>query len=198
MSGYKLPNAPVTLIGQGLALHELNVDHADALWTVAQNPALWRYTPDQPDSVEALTDYIRQAQLSRKLGTALPFAIWHVEQQRYVGSTRLANMDARHRRAEIGWTWLDSSVQRSFVNRTCKRLLLDYAFNELNCIRVELKCSAANHASRRAIEALGAVYEGTLRAHMQMPDGSRRDTCYYSILVEEWAGLRDAQAFLSR
>lgn len=190
MSGFPLPNSPIVLLDETLELRELNLSVAQELWEVARDKSLWKFSADVPGSLTEFEHYIRQAMLSRKLNTCVPFALWDVASNRYVGATRLANMDYQHRRAEIGWTWLALSAQRSFVNSTAKRMLLDYAFSTLECIRVELKCSNLNLASRAAIERLGATFEGTLRAHMQLPDGSRRDTCYYSILIEEWPALR--------
>lgn len=195
MTGFPLPKTPISLLGERVELRALSLSQVDALWTVAQDPALWVFSPEPVDSPPALTEYIRQALLSRKLNVCVPFAIWCRERERYVGSTRLMNMDAAHRRAEIGSTWLATEVQRSHINTDAKRLLLDYAFDTLLCVRVEFKCSSQNLKSRAAIARIGGVFEGTLRAHMQLPGGVRRDTCYFSILAEEWPVIRSQKPF---
>ena len=72
------------------------------------------------------------------------------------------------------------------LNTECKLLLLTHAFESLNCICVELRTHFFNHASRRAIERLGAKLDGILRNNQVLPNGSIRDTCVYSIIVSEW------------
>jgi RimJ/RimL family protein N-acetyltransferase len=46
--------------------------------------------------------------------------------------------------------------------------------------------------SQRALARLGLFHEGTLRSHMRRPDGTRRDSLYYSLLAEEWPTVRDS------
>jgi RimJ/RimL family protein N-acetyltransferase len=70
-----------------------------------------------------------------------------------------------------------------------KHLMLSHAFETLGTVRVELRTDGRNAQSRRAIEKLGARFEGMMRAHMIMPDGVLRDTAVYSIVREEWAGV---------
>ncbi len=81
-------------------------------------------------------------------------------------------------------------VQRGPLNTECKRLLLAHAFDTLQCIAVEFRTHRFNTASRRAIERLGAHFDGILRRQMRMPDGHLRDTVVYSILDSEWPMVR--------
>jgi N-acetyltransferase len=67
---------------------------------------------------------------------------------------------------------------------------LEHAFETLGCIRVQLKTDARNLRSQRAIEALGAVKEGTLRNHMILADGYVRDSILYSIMDREWPEVK--------
>jgi hypothetical protein len=99
------------------------------------------------------------------------------------------NLDASVRRVEIGSTWYARSAQRTAINTECKLLLLRHAFEVLDVIAVEFRTSSLNLPSRKAIERLGATYDGTMRNHMRMPNGTLRDTCVYSILPEEWPGV---------
>jgi RimJ/RimL family protein N-acetyltransferase len=80
--------------------------------------------------------------------------------------------------------------QRTVVNTECKYLLLEYAFEKLDCIRVQFKTDLRNERSQRAIERLGAKREGVLRNHMIKPDGKYRDSVYYSILDNEWPEVK--------
>jgi N-acetyltransferase len=123
-------------------------------------------------------------------GTMLPFAVVDNAAGKAVGMTTYLNMEAEHRRVEIGATWYRGSVQRSGVNTECKLMLLGHAFERLDCLAVEFRTHFFNHRSRRAIERLGARLDGILRSHMLMPDGTVRDTCVYSITAGEWPTVR--------
>jgi RimJ/RimL family protein N-acetyltransferase len=98
-------------------------------------------------------------------------------------------MPSNHR-VEIGSTWYRASVRRGPINTECKFLMLRHAFETLGCIAVEFRTHFFNHASRRAIERLGAKLDGVLRNHARMADGTLRDTCVYSIIEGEWPTVR--------
>jgi RimJ/RimL family protein N-acetyltransferase len=109
---------------------------------------------------------------------------------RAVGLTTFMNLALADRGLKIGNTYLAGSVHRSGVNTAVKRLLLSHAFDELELLRVEFRVHHLNLASRRAVEALGAQQDGILRAHRILPDGTVRHTVVYSILAQEWPGIR--------
>ena len=109
---------------------------------------------------------------------------------RAIGMTTLMNIDATNRRVEIGSTWYAKRFQRTPINTEAKRLLLAWAFEMLDCVAVEFRTSSFNHASRKAIERLGARQDGILRSHGRHRDGSVRDTVVYSILATEWPAVR--------
>jgi RimJ/RimL family protein N-acetyltransferase len=100
------------------------------------------------------------------------------------------NIDAIHRRVEIGSTWYAKSVQRTSINTEAKLLLLAHAFERLECIAVEFRTHWMNHQSRDAIARLGAKQDGVLRNHQRMPDGSYRDTVVFSIIESEWRTVK--------
>jgi RimJ/RimL family protein N-acetyltransferase len=100
------------------------------------------------------------------------------------------NVDAVHRRVEIGSTWYRKSVQRTSLNTQCKLLLLTHAFDTLGCIAVEFRTHFFNQQSRRGIERLGAKLDGILRSHQVAANGTLRDTCVYSIIASEWPTVR--------
>jgi len=104
--------------------------------------------------------------------------------------TTFMNIDATNRRVEIGSTWYAKRFQRTPINTEAKRLLLAWAFEMLDCVAVEFRTSSFNHASRKAIERLGARQDGILRSHGRHRDGSVRDTVVYSILATEWPAVR--------
>jgi RimJ/RimL family protein N-acetyltransferase len=104
--------------------------------------------------------------------------------------TTFMHADAANRHLEIGSTWYRRSVHRTHLNTQCKLLLLTHAFDTLDCIAVEFRTHFFNHASRRAIERLGAKLDGILRNHQRISDGTLRDTCVYSIIASEWPAVR--------
>lgn len=116
-----------------------------------------------------------------------------------IGSTSYLDIVARHGRLEIGSTWLAPQWWRTPINTECKLLLLQYAFEQLGCTRVQLKTDLRNTRSQQAIERLGAVREAVLRNHMVMSDGYLRTTVMYSLLREEWPSVRERlRAWLAR
>jgi RimJ/RimL family protein N-acetyltransferase len=109
-----------------------------------------------------------------------------------LGTTRYWKMDAANRKLEIGHTWLAHSVQRSGVNTEAKFLLLQHAFEVLQCVRVQFTTDVLNERSRAAILRIGAQQEGIVRRERIMPDGRRRDSVRFSIIDEEWPAVRQA------
>jgi RimJ/RimL family protein N-acetyltransferase len=181
---------PITLEGDHVRLEPLAMAHHTALWEIAKDHELWRWTAADIRAPEDLARYMETALAEQAAGRALPFATVAKAQGRPVGSTRFGNIEPLNRRAEIGWTWLGSVWQRTAVNTEAKLLMLTHAFEHWGCIRIELKTDALNQASRAAIARLGAKEEGTLRRHIVTQTGRVRDTVYYSILEEEWPSIK--------
>jgi RimJ/RimL family protein N-acetyltransferase len=181
---------PVTLSGAIATLEPLRMDHHDGLVDVVSDGELWNlwYTKiPAPAAVRA--DIERRLGLQAK-GSMLPFVVIDNTSRRVVGSTTYMNIDAEHRRVEIGSTWYAKSVQRTGLNTECKRLLLAHAFETLGCIAVEFRTAFVNFQSRKAIERLGAKLDGVLRSHQLSANGTLRDTCVYSIIACEWPTVR--------
>ena len=107
-----------------------------------------------------------------------------------IGATTFANINAEHRRVEIGYTWVAKSAQRTAINTEVKLMMLAHAFEVKNCIAVEFYTNWFNHQSRTAIERLGAKLDGVLRNHRIGSDGVLRDTCAYSIINSEWPAVK--------
>jgi RimJ/RimL family protein N-acetyltransferase len=181
---------PVTLQGQYVRLEPLKMEHFDALWSIGQDPELWKLAPYQINTGEKMRTYIRAALDGQELGVALPFVTIEQATAQVVGSTRFGNIDAPNHHAEIGWTWIGQPWQRTPVNTEAKFLMLRHAFEVWHCIRVEFKTDALNTRSRAAIARLGAKEEGTFRHHMITESGRLRDSVYFSIINEEWPAVK--------
>jgi RimJ/RimL family protein N-acetyltransferase len=113
------------------------------------------------------------------------------EPDKVVGATRFVDLDLKHRTVEIGNTWLAEPFRGTRINPEAKLLQLTLAFETLDLVRVSFKTHVANHRSRTAIRAIGAQYEGTFRNHYIMPDGSLRDSEWYSITRKDWPDVKD-------
>jgi N-acetyltransferase len=190
---------PVTLRASRAALEPLARNHCADLLEAVKDGELWRLwytTIPEPEKMAA--DIDRRLSLQTQ-GAMLPFAVIDNTTAKAVGMTTYLNLDADHRRVEIGATWYRKGVQRSELNTEYKLMLLTHAFETLNCIAVEFRTHFFNHQSRRGIERLGAKLDGILRDHMVMPNGTLRDTCVYSVIASEWSTVKTHLAYqLSR
>jgi len=182
---------PVTLEGRWVRLEPLGTEHLPGLVEVGLDPSLWRWTLTVIATPDHMRRFVEAALAERAAGDSMPFTIIDPASARPVGSTRFLNIDANHRRLEIGYTWVAPGWQRTPVNSEAKLLLLGHAFERLGAVRVEFKTDSLNEASRRALLGIGAIEEGTLRNHMISQGGRRRHSVYYSVIEEEWPRVRD-------
>jgi RimJ/RimL family protein N-acetyltransferase len=123
-------------------------------------------------------------------GADLPFAVILLQSGQAIGCTRYMTIEHQNHNLEIGGTWYGKPYQGSGVNTECKYLLLQYAFENLDCLRVHFKTDLRNLRSQHAIERLGAVREGVVRNHIILPDGYVRSSVIYSILAQEWPQVK--------
>lgn len=181
---------PVTLKNEYSLLEPLSINHHDELCEAARDGELWNLWYTSIPSPSAMKAEIERRLALQAQGTMLPFTVRRASGDRAVGMTTYMNIDQVNLRLEIGSTWYALSAQRSSLNTSCKLLLLQHAFQTLNCIAVEFRTHFFNHQSRRAIERLGAKVDGILRNHSVGADGILRDTCVYSILPNEWPAVK--------
>lgn len=182
--------ASLTLESSLVRLEPLDASHLPALSAAATDGRLWELFFTSVPSPERFQAWFETAMEMQQQGRAVAFAIRHLPSGRIIGSTRFCNMDLPNKRVEIGYTWYAESLQRTGVNTHCKLLLLQHAFEAWGCNAVEFRTDWLNHRSQAAIERLGAKRDGVLRRHMILPDGRVRDTVVYSILLDEWPGVK--------
>lgn len=186
---------PVTLTGRMVRLEPLTEAHVPDLAAVGLEPSIWRHMRYGAMNTAAdIAAFVRGLLADQARGTDLPFAVILAANGpatgRAIGCTRYMEIRRKDRGLEIGGTWYGLAYQRTGVNTECKYLLLRHAFEELGCIRVQLKTDILNERSQRAIERIGAVREGVLRNHMIRADGTYRDSVYYSIIASEWPAVK--------
>lgn len=180
----------LSLEGEKVKLIPLEKTHKNGLVEAASDGKLWDLWFTTVPSEDTIDQYISQAIAQKEALTALPFVIIEKSSNKIIGSTRFCNAEAVHRRLEIGYTWYAKSHQGTGINTECKYLLLQYAFETLNCIAVQFKTDWFNIASRNAIARLGAKQDGILRNDRLNADGTYRDTVVFSIIAQEWHGVK--------
>ena len=181
----------VVLEGEHLRLEPMSETHAAGLWEAARFPEIWTWFPFRVTTAEDVPMLLARAKAGLAHGVAQSFVqVWKATGQ-VIGSTSYLAIDAPNRRLEIGATWLTPAFQRTPANTEAKLLLLTHAFEVLGCNRVEFKTDSCNTQSRAALQRIGATEEGVFRAHMVRPDGSLRDSVYFSIVSSEWPQVRE-------
>jgi RimJ/RimL family protein N-acetyltransferase len=185
---------PVTLEGRHVRLEPMARVRAEpiaaALAAAAADGSMWESKVTTIPRPEGMRAYVDQALAEFDAGVSLPFVTIDRESRRAVGTTRYMNIEAPHRRLEVGTTWIGQSFQRTAINTDAKYVMLKHAFETLRCIAVDLRTHEKNAQSRAAIERLGARLDGILRNHRIMPDGTLRNTAAYSIVDAEWPAVK--------
>jgi RimJ/RimL family protein N-acetyltransferase len=180
----------VRLAGQTVVLEPLEARHEEGLFVAAQDPEIWRWLAPVGESREYFSAWLAMSLAEAEAGREAVFVTIDRSSGKPIGSTRYMNVREAHRGLEIGWTWLAPSAWRTGANIEAKLLMLEHAFEQLGCMRVEFKTDARNERSRAALAALPAKFEGILRKHMLMPGVGVRDSAYYSVLDDEWPAVR--------
>jgi RimJ/RimL family protein N-acetyltransferase len=178
------------LEGELVALEPLAPTHEAALAEAAQDPEIWRWVTGAAPTREEFAAWFARALQEAAAGREGPFATIDRASGRPIGSTRYMALRPEHRGLEIGWTWLARSAWQTGANIEAKLLMLEHAFERLDCLRVEFKTDARNERSRAALAALPAQFEGIFRRHMIQPYGLR-DSAYYSVVDDEWPAVRE-------
>jgi len=178
------------LEGGVVRLEPLAEEHREPLRSVSGHPEIWQWMDRRVVETEGGFDtWFDGRLLARKMGEEHAFATLTAGGEPLGSSSYLAPRPI-HDGVEIGWTWLTPAAWRTGANVEAKLLMLGFAFEELGCMRVELKTDARNERSRGAMEALPARFEGIFRKHMLMPVTGVRDSAYFSIVDDEWPAVR--------
>jgi len=176
----------VTLEGKHVRLEPATLARVDDAWRAGNHPEIWTYSPRR---MRTRDDMVVRIEYVNERGTG--FHTVDRGSGEIVGGTAFLFPDAANRNLEIGATWITPSHQRSAVNTEAKLLQLTHAFETLGCERVYFKTDSRNERSRTAIARLGAIEEGTLRHHMLLPDGTWRDSVFFSVIRPEWPAVKE-------
>ena len=182
---------PVVLDGQHIQLKPLESRHHAELCEIGLDIELWRLTSNQLQTSDDMRQYIQTALNDMETGTALPFVIVEKETGTIIGSSRYHSLNQINRRLVIGHTWIATKWQRTVVNTEAKYLMLQHAFEELGCVRVEFIVNGINDRSRSAMLRIGATHEGMLRNYTIGKDGQPRDVALFSITDTDWPQIKN-------
>jgi len=179
---------PAILQNAQVRLEPLADSNREALRVPAGDRDIWAFMTQRGDG--AHFDAWFDKMLTASAGPSqISHAVIDAASGACVGHTGFLEISAAHARVEIGWTWYAARARGGLVNPACKHLLLARTF-ACGAQRVELKTHHLNQRSQRAIARLGAVREGVLRSHYATWTGQRRDTVMFSILKDEWPGVK--------
>ncbi|WP_087116671.1 GNAT family N-acetyltransferase [Corynebacterium urinipleomorphum] len=177
-----------TLSNQWVTLEPLSLEHAESLAAhVGDLSDLWYQ--DHIPTPEGVPEYIEANLADQERGERAPWAIVDPAGSA-IGVTTFLHPDPVNRSIEIGSTWITKDAQGAPFNKAAKLLMLQRAFEDLECLRVEIRTHFMNRQARAAIESLGAKLDGVLRRHKILKSGLVRDTCVYSILDTEWPEVK--------
>jgi RimJ/RimL family protein N-acetyltransferase len=181
---------PIILEGNLVRLEPLSAQHKQGLCDAIHDGELWNLfvtLVPHPDNIDT---FFSNALTTFDNDEGFAFAIIDKRTYKIAGSTRFMKANLPNKRVEIGFTFLGKSWQKTHINTEAKLLMLTHAFEAMEMNRVELLTDYLNTNSRKAILRLGAKEEGILRNHMLMPDGRVRDSVLYSLIKNEWLGVK--------
>jgi RimJ/RimL family protein N-acetyltransferase len=180
----------LVLTNSRVELRRVRITDREAFERISFDESIWTYFVSRISTQDDLDQFIETAVRDTLTGTRIVFAVIDRETGQVMGSSAYGNLNEADRRIEIGWSWVAPQARRTGVNRGAKLALLDYAFDQLGCERVEFKTDVLNTGARDGLKGIGATEEGVLRSFNYMPGGRRRDVVYYSILRNEWPSVR--------
>ncbi|MEW6576755.1 MAG: GNAT family protein [Pseudomonadota bacterium] len=186
------------LEGRHVLLRPMVRSDGPAIVDAASDGRLWELFYTSVPDADGIETYLDTALAEKGFGRAMPFVVIEKASGKIIGATRYLRMNEDALRLEIGATFYAKRTQRTAINSETKLLLLQHAFEALNCQCVQIRTDAFNFQSQRAIERLGAKKDGILRNHAYLK-GRLRDLVVYSIIANEWEGVkRNLQMRLAR
>lgn len=166
----------------------LESDYDNLLPFALNEPELWKFSLVSPEGADGMKNYIVAAIEGREKGLEYPFIVFDKRTQQYAGSTRFYDIQLHNQSMQLGYTWYAKAFQGTGLNKNCKLLLLQFAFETIGLERVEFRADNNNERSKAAMRSIGCVEEGVLRSHVATFTELRRNSIILSILKEEWRG----------
>jgi len=179
------------LEGTRILLKPLSIDNLPELIEAGNSSRIWEFYSFDASNPRRMEKFVLDSLAEQDQGWKIAFAIYHKADQRIVGSSALYDFNLGNRNCELGHTWINDQYWGQQINEEAKLLMLTYAFETLNLLRVHLKAWDRNARSIRAINRIGGVFEGFARNHMVREDGVVRTSAIFSIIREEWPSVKE-------
>ena len=178
----------ITLENDRIRLLPMQLSHAEELQAI-NHDSIWTYMLFQATTEETMREWIQSAIDLRGEMNTIPFVVVLKSTGEVVGSTRIQHIDYERQSCEIGASWFGTKAQRTFINSDSKFLLLEYCFEVLNLMRVQVRADERNERSNKAIERIGFTKDGIIRKERAL-HGVPRNLIIYSIIDDEWPEVK--------
>lgn len=175
------------LESERVRLEPLEFSHFSDLLTYSINqPEIWKFSSIAAIGEENFKNYLQIALDQREKLIEYAFVVYDKSTKEYAGSTRFYDIQLQNKTLQLGYTWYGTQFHGTGLNKHCKYLLLEFAFEKMGMERVEFRADNTNERSKAAMKSIGCKVDGVLRSNMLKLDGTRRDSIVLSILRDEW------------
>jgi len=181
----------ISLENERIKLEPLTPDHVKLMRPLSSDSDIWRWYTEDLSNPDDLENWMMNRLRESENGTQMSYAVIDKKDDKVIGSSSYGHIEWAEKCLEVGWTWLGKEYIGSGINKHMKFLMLGHAFDTMGIERLELRTDETNVRSRRAMEKIGAVYDGILRNHRTTQGGRRRNSVIYSIIRSEWNEVRN-------
>jgi RimJ/RimL family protein N-acetyltransferase len=183
---------PTVLKGEHVTLSPLQSSDFEPLFECGKVEEIWKFSPTGTYGFDRdkHNNFLNECLKKRTSGDFYPFVVRSGLNAEVAGFTIFHSINQLNKSLEIGATWLHPRYWGKGVNNEMKFLMLQFCFETLGTIRVQLKANHNNMRSRKAIEKIGATYEGILRKDKILENGTIRNGAYYSIIDDDWPEVK--------
>ena len=165
----------------------LKIEHVEYLLDISEETNLWTYFLEKGNGLENLTHYIASTVHNRGCQKEYTFIVFDKIKNLYAGTTRFYDYSSELKTIKLGHTWYGQCFRGTRLNKRCKYLLLQFAFEALKLERVGFGAHTENRISIAAMKSVGCKEEGVLRNFIPSLNGRERaDIILLSILKDEW------------
>lgn len=183
---YKLFSNIPELRTERLTLRKLLVRDADDMFEYAKRADVTKYLTWSPHPNRGYTkEYLEYVATRYAAGEFYDWAVVEGKSGRMIGTCGFTRFDFPSNCAEVGYV-LNPECWGNEYAPEALGAVIGFGFDNLQLNRVEARHIEGNVSSRRVMEKVGMLYEGTLRRALCIR-GEYRNVCVCSILRSEYA-----------
>ncbi len=181
-----------TLSDEIISLAPLTGELIKEMMPLSRDLDIWKWYTEDLTNPNDLKAWMTNRLIESENGSQMSYAVVLQDSNIVIGSSSYGHFDWHEKCLEIGWTWLGKDYIGAGINKHMKFLMFRHAFEVMGTERLELRTDEVNLRSRKAIEKIGATFDGILRNHRTTQGGRRRNTVLYSIIKSEWAEIKNS------